>query len=149
MRTYGYAYEEPGEYPATEAHIVVLGEILEQMANGRRKDFYSAYWPHLHLESNPPNRALVSQVLGYIWRRCQAEMLPELNFLVVEKPRKGQNISECVPGKFVQGAWRERYHTMRGFKGYAKRRSEEAAFLLDSWILRISVEGIIRRTVIE
>lgn len=146
MRTYGYAYEAPGECPATDAHILVLGEILEQIEKGRRKDFYSAYLPHLKLESNPPNRLLMSQVLGYIWRRCQDEMLPELNYFLVEKPRKGQKIDDCIPGKFIQGAWMKRYRTMRGFKGYSQTRADEAAFLLDVCILRIDVDGMTRRT---
>jgi hypothetical protein len=123
-------------------HAIVLGEVLLEMANGRRRDAYSAYVPHLHLDKSPPNRTLISEVLGFLWRYCQEETLPELNYLIVEK-RSG------YPGKFMKGSWKEVYGngavSTRAFERFCDLRAEESIKMLNSGFLIIHPTGMILR----
>ncbi len=129
------------DFEVTEAHLIVLGEILTEMANGRRRDAYSNYVPHLNLDRNPPNRKLISEVLGFLWAFCQEEMLPELNYLIVEK-RSG------YPGKYMQATWKELYgrFTMNHFERYCDVRANEAAKMIDQGLISFNTENVIRRT---
>jgi hypothetical protein len=140
MRKNGIIYGAVGDeqVSATEEHIIVLGEILEQMARGRREDFYSEYVPHMNLDRQPPNRKLVSEVLGYIWRRCVDNMFPELNYMLISK-RTG------LPGKYMQERWIHLYGTKTGYEPYCRMRSREAARMLDHKLIVINLEGMLRR----
>jgi hypothetical protein len=124
----------------TLKHQLVLGEILTEMANGRRRDAYSHYLPHLHLDSNPPNRKIVSEALGFIWGYCQKHLYPELNYLVVEK-RSG------YPGKFMKETWKELYgrFTMDQFELYCDMRANESIRMLNRGLIRFNTENVITR----
>jgi hypothetical protein len=124
----------------TEEHQVVLGEVLLEMANGRRRDAYSNYVPHLQLDRNPPNRRLISEVLGFLWEYCQQEFLPEFNYMIVEK-RSG------YPGKYMKETWKELYgkYSMRQFEMYCDMRASESVRMLNQGFIKFDTENMITR----
>jgi len=131
---------EIADFEVTPKHIFVLGEILAEMAKGRRQDAYSNYLPHLHLDRNPPNRRITSEVLGFLWGYCQQNLFPEFNYLLVEK-RSG------YPGKYMKETWKKHYgkFSMFEFERYCSSRAQEATRMLNMGFVGFNTEGMITR----
>lgn len=125
------------QYPEKPEVAWIIGELFTKMAQGWRVRFYTEYLPDWDLDAHPPNRGLASEALGYIWRRCQREFLPELNYLVVSKRTK-------LPGKFMRGAWEEKYGSRRGFEAFCKTRMHEATRMLDYGSVTFDLRDVIQ-----
>lgn len=126
-------------YPENPECAQILGEIFSKMAQGWRVNFYKKYLPDW--VRNSEDRDLVSQTLGYIWRRSQREeFLPELNYLLVRK-------DTGLPGYYMRSSWLEKYGSLEGYDLYCKARAEEATRMLDQGLVTFNRNNILVRGV--
>lgn len=114
----------------SQVHLDGLKKILEEWRDGRRIDNYKEYVPFMNLDHNPPNRRKVGEILYFVWKYCQQNMLPELNFMIINKRTR-------LPGNALLEDWMKKYGTEWGYEGYCTLRAREAKCFLDNKFITI------------